>query len=137
MEYQERLIWGQFLPIVLGCGYYGVDAIRQAHGARPWPLFSVVVAIVVVQVIYLIVVAAMTKPEPSDERTRLIELKSFKMGYLMVMVVFTFLVFTYLLQPSWMHTLTANPVLLVFAWFGVEAARTGAQLAMYRTEVRS
>ncbi len=137
MEYQERLVWGQFLPILLGCGYYLVYMVRQAQGARPWPLLSVIVAIVIVQVIYLIVVATMTPPEPADERTRLIELKSYKTGYLMVMIVFTFWVGLYLLKPSWLHLVEANPAVLVFVWFTVEAVRTGAQLAMYRASVRA
>ncbi|NYF79082.1 hypothetical protein [Granulicella arctica] len=136
MEYREKLVWGQFLPILLGCGIYAVDAMRQAHGAKPFPLLSVVVAIVILQVLYLIVVAAITPPEPDDERTRLIELKSFKTGYLATMVVFAFWVSTYLLKPSWLHILERNPVLIVFAWFAVEAVRTGAQLVMYRASVR-
>ncbi len=136
MEYQEKLVWGQFLPILLGCGYYFIDAARQAHGAKPWPLLSVALAIVIVQVIYLVVVAAITRPEPADERTRLIELKSYKIGYLLVMVIFALWVGACLLEPAWLHMLETSPVLVVFAWFGAEAVRTGAQLVMYRSEVR-
>jgi hypothetical protein len=136
MDYQERLIWGQFLPIASGCGYYAIDCFREGHGAKPWPLLSVMLALLVVQIAYLIVVAALSRPEPRDERTRLIEYKAYKVGYLLVMVLFFIWVASNVVKIPGLPHILLEPVIAVFAWFGVEAIRTGAQLVMYRASVR-
>ena len=138
MDYQEKLVWGQFVPISGGLLYLALYVAHLSHGVKPWPLVSVLLTFVLLQVVYLIVLSALSKPEPEDERTRLVALKSFKLGYIAVMLVLYLWIQTYLLQPSWFHVLVAHPLLSpILLWFGVEAVRTGTQVALYRASVRA
>ena len=137
MDYQERLIWGQFLPIAVACGYSAIDAVRRANGAKAWPVVPVMVALAVIILVYAIVVAALTPTEPRDERTRLIEYKGYKVAYLVVMTALVLLGIAYVLGPSYLSRALAQPGLMVSVWFGAEAVRTGTQLALYRASVRA
>lgn len=136
VTYQELLIWGQFLPIGAGCGFYTADAVNQAHGAKPWHLAPVMLCIIALQVIYLIAVAALRKAEPEDERGRLIALKAYKVAYLTVMVLFALWVGASVLGMPAAHLFTSGPIVVTFVWFAVEALRTGIQLGLYRQSVR-
>ena len=137
MDYQEKLIWGQFLPIAVGCLIYAVDAARQMRGGTAWPITGVLLLIVVVQVVYLSVVAAVSRPEPRDERTRLIEYKGFKTAYLLMMALMFVWVWAAMTRAGWLDRVMREPVLLVLVWFGVEAVRTGTQIALYRRPVQA
>jgi uncharacterized membrane protein len=137
VDYRERLIWGQFLPIVVAYGYSVIDAVRRANGAKPWPVVPVMVAIAVVIVLYAIVVAALTPTEPRDERTRLIEYKGYKVAYVVVMTALVLLGIAYVLGPSDLSRTLTQPGLMVSVWFGAEAVRTGTQLMLYRASVRA
>ena len=137
MDYQEKLVWGQFLPIAVGCLIYAADAARQMRGDPAWPVTAVLLLIVLVQVVYLSVVAAVSRPEPRDERTRLIEYKGFKTAYLLMMVLMFGGVWAAMTKAAWIDRVVREPVLLVLVWFGVEAVRTGTQIALYRRHVQA
>jgi polyferredoxin len=79
VSYQEKLVWGQFLPMVVLYGYY---FFRVARGGAGWSMVGVLIGIAVLQTVFSILVAALSKREPRDERDRLIEYKAFKVAYL-------------------------------------------------------
>jgi len=131
MSYQEKLIWGQFLPLVFGAAYY-LGVLRVSD--RPWALLGNVVVIVTVQIMYYIVVAIFSKTEKRDERDRLIEYKAYKVSYLALMVLGGLWVWALVAQSFSAKALT-SPELIIALWFGVEALRTGTQLVLHRTGV--
>ncbi len=131
MDYYEKLIWGQFLPLVLGCAYF---VFAAGHGG--WPLIPAVFLFVLLQAIYFILLAALSRKEPRDERMRVIELKSFKVGYLFVMALVCFWVGGTALHAINVPARMAVAVWLA-VWYGIESVRTGTQVALYRASVRA
>jgi hypothetical protein len=131
MSYQEKVICGQFLPLLLGCAYFfGILRV----GVRPWSLMGNVILVVVLQIVYLIVVAIFSKVEDRDERDRLIEYKAYKVSYISLMVLGGIWVWALVAQWFTVGQLT-SPTLIIMVWFGVEALRTGTQLVLYRMGV--
>ena len=131
MSYQEKLICGQFLPLVVGCAYFfGVLRV----GASPWSILGNIILVVVLQIVYLIVVAIFSKVEKSDERDRLIEYKAYKVSYLSLMALGGVWVWALVAQWFTVGQLT-SPMLIILVWFAVEALRTGTQLLLYRMGV--
>jgi hypothetical protein len=136
MDLEEKVSWGAFLPWILGCGYYLTALVRWNNGGSHWPLGSVLIGMLLVQVVYMIVVAAVSRKEPRDERTRLIEYKGYKVAYLAVEAVLSgWLLWLYLPQ-HWNEPHKKLPLLLA-VWLGVEAIRMGTQLVLYRASVRA
>lgn len=131
MSYQEKLICGQFLPLMFGCAYYfGILRV----GTRPWSVIGNIVLTIVLQIVYFILVAIFSKVENSDERDRLIEYRAYKMSYVTLMAFGGFWVCALMAQWFTVGQLT-SPMLIMFVWFGIEALRTGIQLVLYRTSV--
>jgi hypothetical protein len=136
MDLEEKVSWGAFLPWILGCGYYLTALLRWNNGGSHWPLGGVLIGMLLVQVVYMIVVSAVSRKEPRDERTRLIEYKGYKVAYLAVEAVFSgWLLWLYLPQ-HWNEPHKELPLLLA-VWLGVEAIRMGTQLVLYRASVRA
>lgn len=136
MDLEEKLTWGAFLPWVLGCGYYVMALLRWDEGGSHWPVGRVLVGMLLLQMVYGIVMASVSRKEPRDERTRLIEYKGYKVAYLAVETVFSgWLLWSYLPQ-HWNEPHKELPMLLA-AWLGVEAIRAGTQLVLYRASVRA
>src|SRR6202044_1028734 len=82
LSYQAKLVWGPFLPMVVLYGYYFFLVAEGRHGVAVGSLGGVLVWIAIIQVMFSILVAALAKREPRDERDRLIEYKAFKVAYL-------------------------------------------------------
>ncbi|WP_158941707.1 hypothetical protein [Granulicella sp. S190] len=131
MSYQEKLILGQFLPIVIGCAYY-FGWVRVSD--KPWSVVGNILLIVVLQIVYLIAVAIFSKVEKSDERDQLIEYKAFKVSYLTLMAVGGLWVWALMSEMYTVKQLT-SPGLIIAVWFGIEALRTGTQLVLHRIDV--
>ena len=131
MSYQEKMIFGQFLPPLVGCAYFfGILRV----GVRPWSLLGNVILVIVLQIVYMIVVAIFSKIEGPDERDRLIEYKAYKVSYLSLMVLGGIWVWALVAQWFTVGQLT-SPTLIIMVWFGVEALRTGTQLVLHRMSV--
>jgi hypothetical protein len=131
MSYQEKLIWGQFLPPLLGCAYFfGILGV----GVRPLSLLGNIILVVALQIGYLIVVAIFSKVEDRDERDRLIEYKAYKVSYISLTVLGGIWVWALVAQWFTVGQLT-SPTLIIMVWFAVEALRTGTQLVLYRMSV--
>jgi len=94
-SFEEKSVWIQFLALVAGLGAYFVIAGQMlASGVRAMPAFAALLIVASVFMTVLIVaghvVAAVTrKPEPADERDRLIAWRAeFRSSWLVAVGVF-------------------------------------------------
>ena len=133
MEYQEKLVWGQFLPTLVICGVYVVAITRNGPGAQLGWMVWTMALLAGIQVAYSIVVAAAAKREPRDERDRLIELKAFKVSYLVLMAAAFVWVSAWAVHVLPVQQLTGVETVLG-AWFAVETIRTGTVLVLHRRD---
>jgi hypothetical protein len=135
LSYQEKLVWGQFLPMLLLYGYYFARAAEGRHGVAAGSLVGVLVWIAVIQVICSILVAALAQREPRDERDRLIEYKAFKMAYLTAICAVFFVVWVVFSggQAIVGRGMVASCALGVLV--GVEMLRMGTILVLHRMSV--
>src|SRR5579863_8625827 len=86
MSYQEKSIAGSLIAMLIVYGYYFSTVLREMSqsgfaGTGLGRLILAVIAIIVIQVVYQIVLALGAKPEPKDERDVLIEAKAYRNGY--------------------------------------------------------
>jgi len=89
LSYQEKSILGSLLALVVVYGYYFVSVLRDAtrpefDGGNVTRLVFTVVAIVVIEVVYHIVLALESKVETKDERDILIECKAYRNAYFLL-----------------------------------------------------
>lgn len=132
LSYQEKLIWGQFLPMVVLYGYY---FFRVAQGHQGGSLVGVLIGIAVIQIVFSILVAALSRREPTDERDRLIAYKAFKVAYLVgICVAFFVMWVAFSGGQSSIDRGTAVSYALG-ALVGVEMVRMGTMLVLHRTSV--
>src|SRR5580698_1912696 len=135
LSYQEKLVWGQFLPMVLLYGYYFFRVAQGRHGVAVGSLVGVLVWIAVIQVICSILVAALAQREPRDERDRLIEYKAFKLAYLSAICVVFFVMWMVFSmgQAGIGREMVVSCALGVLV--GVEMLRMGTILVLHRMSV--
>jgi hypothetical protein len=135
LSYQEKLVWGQFLPMVVLYGYYFARVAEGRRGVAVGSLVGVLVWIAVIQVICSILVAALAQREPRDERDRLIEYKAFKMAYLSAICA----VFFVMWLVFWGGQAEVGRAMVVTcalgAVVGVEMLRMGTILVLHRMSV--
>src|SRR5208337_5468111 len=86
VSYQEKSILGSLLSVAAVYGYYFVSVLRDLGryefvGGVVGRLVVAVIAIVVIEIVYHIVLALESKPEPKDERDILIECKAYRNAY--------------------------------------------------------
>ncbi len=91
LSYQEKSILGSLSAMVVVYGYYFVAVVRDA--SRPefearslGRLMLAVIAIIVIEIVYHIVLALESKDEPKDERDTLIECKAYRNAYFLLAV---------------------------------------------------
>ncbi len=89
LSYQEKSILGSLLAMVIVYGYYFAAVLRDASrpefdGVNVGRLVLAVIAIIVIEIVYHIVLALETKPEPKDERDILIESKAYRNAYFLL-----------------------------------------------------
>src|SRR5271166_2659018 len=86
LSYQEKSILGSLLAMVVVYGYYFAAVLRDA--SRPefnlGRLMLAVIAIIVIEIVYHIVLALESKPEPKDERDLLIECRAYRNPYFLL-----------------------------------------------------
>ena len=83
MSYQEWSLTGSLAAMLVVCGYYFAAVLRhvgQLDFALGRLIFAVI-AIVVIEIVYHIVLALETHPEPKDERDVVIEAKAYRNAY--------------------------------------------------------
>jgi len=145
--FEEKIAWTVLGSMVLVWGLYFAAAVALPvpPEAKPFPSFFFFVGAVVAQVIILIVatiaLAMHSRPEPSDERDRLIELMSdrngawvLSFGAMMVALVLVWGgTFDRLPFPPWsMPTPYVFGNLLVFVFVLAEVVKRISQIAYYR-----
>ena len=86
LSYQEKSILGSLLAMVVVYGYYFASALRHIDhvafdSASIGRLMFTVIAIIVIEIVYHIILAIESRPEPKDERDVLIECKAYRNGY--------------------------------------------------------
>ena len=86
LSYQEKSILGSLITIVVVYGYYFAAVLRDA--GQPefnlGRLVLAVIAIIVIEIVYHIVLAIESKPEPKDERDILIASKAYRNAYFLL-----------------------------------------------------
>jgi hypothetical protein len=89
LSYQEKSILGSLLAVAAVYGYYFASVLRAANrpefdGGNVARLIFTVVAIVVIEIVYHIVLALESKVEPKDERDIVIECKAYRNAYFLL-----------------------------------------------------
>ena len=89
MSYQEKSILGSLFAFVVVFGYYFTAVLRDLgrpdfDGGTVGRLVFAVIAIVAIEIVYHIVLALESKPEPKDERDVLIECKAYRNAYFLL-----------------------------------------------------
>jgi hypothetical protein len=114
LSYQEKSILGTLLATVVVYGYYFTSALRHAGefdaGSIGRFIFAVI-AIVVIQIVYHIVLALESKPEPKDERDILIECKAYRNAYFSL-ATGAFLVISCVIMAVLMHDATPARIIV-------------------------
>ena len=85
MSFQEKSIAGSLIAMLAVYGYYFAAVLRnigqsEFAGSALGRLIFAVVAIIIIEIVYHIVLSAATKPE-KDERDVIIELKAYRNAY--------------------------------------------------------
>ncbi|MGC2111249.1 MAG: hypothetical protein WA655_17170 [Candidatus Korobacteraceae bacterium] len=141
LSYQEKSILGSLLAMVAIYGYYFANTLRhvgepQFEGGTLGRLIITVIALIVVEIVYHIVLAIEQKPERKDERDVLIECKAYRNAYLLLasgaalLGTFEIIVGRVTLTPY----LTVN--LLLLAMVAGELTKLLTQLFYYRRGLR-
>ena len=104
LSYQEKSTLGSLLAFVVVFGYYFATVLRdlgrhQFAGGMVGRLVGAVIAIVAIEIVYHIVLALESKPEPKDERDVLIECKAYRNAYFLL-AGGTFLVIVWVAMAS-------------------------------------
>jgi len=89
LSYQEKSILGSLAAMVVVYGYYFASVLHDTSqpalgGGSVARLVFAVVAIIVIEIVYHIVLAVETKVEPQDERDVLIESKAYRNAYFLL-----------------------------------------------------
>ena len=122
LSYQEKGILGSLVAMVAVYGYYFASVLRDTShpefgGGSLARLVFAVVVIIVIEIVYHIVLALESKPEPKDERDILIECKAYRNAYFLL-ASGAFLVIGSVIMASLMRDATptrivATPFLIV------------------------
>ncbi len=149
LSYQEKSILGSLLAFVVVFGYYFAAVLRDLSrpdfaGGTAGRLVFAVIAIIVIEIVYHIVLALESKPEPKDERDVLIEAKAYRNAYfLLASGAFLVIVWVSLVTPARAaaaantmvaNFLTVNLVLLFMVL--AELTKLLTQLFYYRRGLR-
>ena len=116
ITYQEKSIWGQLIATLVVYGRYFISG-------SPGSLAGTIVLLVIIQIVAQIAIAVANRPEPKDERDRLIDAKAYRAGYLLL-VTGTILCMNIVVSP------TVNALLM--ALVASEAGKSITQLYYYR-----
>jgi hypothetical protein len=116
ISYQEKSIWGTLVATLVIYGRY------FAMGGRG-SLALTIVLLAIVQIVYQIILATGSERAPKDERDHLIESKSYRNGYLLLIVGL-------ILCMNVPSGRSVNAMLM--AIIGAEIVKSATQLYYYR-----
>jgi len=91
LSYQGKSILGSMFAMLVVYGYYFAAVLHdigrpEFDGRSLWRLMLAVIAIIVIEITYHIVLAMESKAEPKDERDILIECKAYRNAYFLLAV---------------------------------------------------
>ena len=88
LSFQEKSIIGSLLITILLFGWYFLQVFEVLTGgssesaaALPFILIGVIVAVVIIEVVYHVLIALASRPEDQDERDVLIEARATRISY--------------------------------------------------------
>jgi len=149
LSYQEKSILGSLVAVVVVYGYDFASVLRDAsrpefEGGNVARLVFAVVAIVVIEIAYHIVLALESKPEPKDERDILIECKAYRNAYFLLasgaFLVIASVIMANLVRDAAPARIIVTPFLTVnlvlFFMVLAELAKFLTQLFYYRRGLR-
>ena len=94
ITYQEKSIWGQLIATLVVYGRYFISG-------SPGSLAGTIVLLVIIQIVAQIAIAVANRPEPKDERDRLIAAKAYRVAYtILVAGVLTILFISEAITPT-------------------------------------
>lgn len=136
-SFEEKSVWVQLIGlVVVFAGYFGISGVMLANGVTEMApyvsLFVVaIVLLVIVQIVGHIAAAVIGKPEPRDERDRLIGWRAeSNSSWLLATGVFAAIMgLLFEFEPVWIsHVLLAS-------LFASEALKLVLQIVYYRRGV--
>jgi hypothetical protein len=135
LSYREKTLYASLLAELLVYGPYFF--LHEKNSVNK--VAGMIIAIIVLQVVLQLVIAAFTRNRVTDERDRLIELRGYRAGYLMVASLMVLG-----LAMLWFHTTMGqlhldNPKIglhFLSVFFGMlviaDITKTAAQIVAYR-----
>ena len=139
LSYEEKSILGSLLAVAVVFGYYFASVLRDMNrpdfNGASLPLGRLVLAvivIVVIEIVYHILVALGSKPEPKDERDNLIACKAYRNAYFLLAAGIFFVMSAVMLEVK--PFLTVN--LVLFVMVAAELMKFLTQLFYYRRGLR-
>lgn len=151
MSYQEKSVLGSLIVTVCVFIYYCSRVYDFAVGSTEltieglWPLvLSITIAVIVVEIVGHIIIAAVAGSEEKDERDTLIDAMASRIAYL-VLGIGTFVAVFHLILTTMMGIVYANPLLrdfwivnlLISALTLAEVVKFSVQLIYYRRGLRA
>jgi len=149
LSYQEKSILGSLLAVVVVYGYYFASVLRaigrpEFDGGSLGRLMLAVIAIIVIEVVYHIVLALESKTEPKDERDTLIECKAYRNAYFLLAtgaaLVITYVIVAGLARDAAPTRIIVTPFLTInlvlFVMVVAELVKFLTQLFYYRWGLR-
>lgn len=132
LSFQEKSLWLLFASLVVSFGIYFITVLQaDTTYVMPQQVFFfvlVLVLLVVVQIVGHVVIALVNRRTETDERDRLIALKSTRIAsYVLATGVFASLCTALLTEGNFLFT----HVLLGF-WVLAQLVEIGTQLVLYR-----
>lgn len=150
MSFQEKSILGSLIITTCLFGAYFLQVFKvftaDSSGAvatMPFTLIGIVVAVVVVEVIYHIVIALVSRDEGEDERDRLIEANATRFSYY-ILATGSITAVGYMLISGFignaepgdsLQTLIAAASMIIFSFILAEVVGFAMQLYYYRRGV--
>ena len=145
MSYQEKSTLGSLLAMLIIYSFYFAGVVHHRgdasyDGKSLARLMATVVALIVVEIVYHIILAIGWKAEPKDERDLLIEGKSYRNAYLLLStgaaLVLAYIIVVGLMQDAATGRALLTPFvtvnLLLLAMVGGSAMKYLTQIFYYR-----
>jgi EamA domain-containing membrane protein RarD len=138
LSYREKTLYASLVAEILVYGPYFF--LHQQNSVNK--VAGMIIAIIILQVVLQLVIAAFTRNRTTDERDRLIELRGYRAGYLMVASLMVLG-----LAMLWFHTAMGqlhldNPKIglhFLSVFFGMlviaDITKTATQIVAYRRAI--
>jgi hypothetical protein len=140
MSFREKSLWGSALATAFVYGnYFATESVFAGESSGMARLVATVILLVFIEVTCEIVLAVVDRPQPKDERDRIIEGKGFRSGYVVATVGLVLLLMGYgalhvtggAIAGEWLEPLAVTQLLLLLLVLA-ELAKAGTMIFHYR-----